>query len=283
LGKKPKLKATRAIFFQEIPFRGFFIDRNGKMFDSNLITRNSVMHSLDPRVKIVVVVAFSIVIAVCSKWSALILGLSISLLFVLLSWLPLKTILIRLMVVNGLVLFLWMFLPFSFDGEPIFTIGPLTATKEGVSYAALLTLRSNVILLACVCLASTTSILTIGSAMRQLGIPGKAVQLFFFTYRYLHVIYLEYQHLANALKIRGFQPRTSMHTYRTYAYLIGMLLVRSYERSERIRNAMLCRGFSGRFYNLTEFSLKPFDFIMLFIMLLALASIVLLQWTQIVY
>jgi cobalt/nickel transport system permease protein len=185
--------------------------------------------------------------------------------------------------VNGLVLFLWIFLPFSFEGEPLFTLGPLTATKEGVSYAALLTLRSNIILLACICLASTTSILAIGGAMRQLRIPDKAVQLFFFTYRYLHVIYLEFQRLINALKIRGFQPRTSIHTYRTYAYLIGMLLVRSYERSERIRNAMLCRGFNGRFYNLTDFSLKPFDFIIFFIMFLALLMVALLQWTQIIY
>ncbi len=268
---------------KEISSRGFFIEQNGKMFESALINGNSVMHNLDPRVKIVVVAVFSIVIAICSKWSALILGLFIALLLVLLSRIPLKNIFIRLIVVNGLILFLWLFLPFSFDGEPIFTIGPLCATKEGILYAALLTLRSNVILLACICLASTTSILTIGCAMRQLRIPGKTVQLFFFAYRYVHVIYLEYLRLSNALKIRGFQPKTGMHTYRTYAYLIGMLLVRSYERSIRIQNAMLCRGFRGRFYNLKEFSLKPFDFAVFFVMLLALGIIALLQWTQIIY
>ncbi len=254
-----------------------------KMFDSRLINGNSVIHALDPRVKIVAVAVFSIVIAICSKWSALILGLFIAVLLVLLFRLPLKTVCTRLVLVNGLILFLWLFLPFSFEGESIFTIGPLNATKEGVLYAAFLTLRSNIILLAFICLVSTTPVVSIGYAMRQLRIPGKTVQLFFFAYRYLHVIHLEYQRMLNALKIRGFQPKTSIHTYRTYAYLIGMLLVRSYDRSERIRNAMVCRGFRGRFYNLREFAMKPFDFFMLFIMLLALGTVALLQWTQIIY
>ena len=89
--------------------------------------------------------------------------------------------------------------------------------------------------------------------------------------------------MVNALKIRAFQPRTSLHTYRTYAYLVGMLLVRSYDRSERVRNAMVCRGFKGRFYDLSEFSLRPFDFVMIFVFFMVLILIVLLQWTTLIY
>ncbi|MBW1850072.1 MAG: cobalt ECF transporter T component CbiQ [Deltaproteobacteria bacterium] len=253
------------------------------IFDNGYINGNSVIHSLDPRVKIMTVAAFSVVIAVCSRWAALIPGLFLSLLFVLFARVPLKNVFIRLIPVNGLIVFLWLFLPFSFEGKPIFTIGPLVATEEGVLYAMLLTIRSNIILLALISLVSTTSIFTLGRAMGHLRIPGKMVQLFFFTYRYLHVIQLEYQRMVNALKIRGFQSKTGMHAYRTYAYLVGMLLLRSYDRSERIRNAMLCRGFKGHFYDLSEFSLKPFDFITLFFMFLALGIIALLQWTRIIY
>jgi len=119
--------------------------------------------------------------------------------------------------------------------------------------------------------------------MGQLRIPNKMVQLFFFTYRYLHVIHQEYLRMLNALKIRSFQPKTGMHTYRTYAYLVGMLLVRSYDRSERIRDAMLCRGFRGRFYDIREYYLKPFDYAMMFMVFLALLLIVLLQWTKVIY
>jgi cobalt/nickel transport system permease protein len=253
------------------------------MFDNDLTYGKSMIHALDPRVKIIAVAAFSILIAVCSRLSALVPGIFLSILLLLLSSLRLRRVLVRVGLANGFILFLWFFLPFSFDGERAFTIGPLTATEEGLRYAVMITLRSNIILLALICLMSTTSIFTIGRALRQLLVPAKLIQLFFFTFRYLHVMQTEYQRLINAMKIRGFQPRTSMHTYRTYAYLFGMLLVRSYDRSERIRNAMLLRGFRGRFYDLGEFSLKPSDFVIMFFIITVLGGIVLLQWTRIIY
>ncbi len=187
------------------------------------------------------------------------------------------------MLANGLILFLWFFLPFSLEGSILWTIGPLNATKEGVLYASLLTVRSNIVLLLLISLISTASVFTLGRAMGQLRVPNKIIQLFFFTYRYLHVIHLEYVRLVKALKIRGFQPKSNLHTYRTYAYLIGMLLIRSYDRSERIQNAMLCRGFKGRFYDLSEFSLRPCDIIFMLLLLLAAAIIALLQWTKILF
>ena len=61
------------------------------------------------------------------------------------------------------------------------------------------------------------------------------------------------------MKMRGFRPRMNWHTYRTYGYLVGMLLVRSLERSERIVAAMKCRGFRGRFYLLDHFAFSSAD------------------------
>jgi cobalt/nickel transport system permease protein len=73
------------------------------------------------------------------------------------------------------------------------------------------------------------------------------------SYRYLFVIEQEYQRLLRAVKIRGFVPRTSMHTYRTYAHIIGMLFVRAAARADRVYHAMLCRGFKGQFFCLQDF------------------------------
>ncbi len=243
------------------------------MFDDGFISDNSVIHRFDPRFKIVIATVFSFVIALSSRWTALIPGLFFSVLLVSLARLPLKKVGIRLLLVNGLIFFLWLFLPFSVEGSPLFSIGALTATKEGALHAAIITVRSNTIVLALISLISTSPVFALARAMGQLGIPGKIVQLFFFTYRYLHVIDLEYNRLIKALKTRGFQPKTNLHTYKTYAYLVGMLLIKSYDRSERIQNAMLCRGFKGRFYNLSEFTVKPLDLIMMPLMLLAIITI----------
>jgi cobalt/nickel transport system permease protein len=256
-------------------------ERQVEVFEQGIRNGRSVIHRFDPRLRLVVAALFAVVVAVSSRWAALSLGLLFSLALVLSVRLSMKGVLKRLAVVNGLILFLWVLLPFSTAGRPLLYVGPLVATEEGVRYAALLTVRCNVILLGLIGLLSTNSLFTLGRAMGEIRVPDKLVQLLFFTYRYLHVIQQEYEQLIRALKIRGFRASTGMHTYKTYAYLIGMLLVKSYDRSVRVRNAMLCRGFRGRFYNMTEFRIRGSDVYILLFMLLAIAAMGLIQWTSI--
>jgi cobalt/nickel transport system permease protein len=69
--------------------------------------------------------------------------------------------------------------------------------------------------------------------------------------------------MRQAMRARGFKPRTDTHTYRTFAWLVGMLLVKSWDRAERVHGAMLCRGFRGRFYTLAAFTARPADYLFL--------------------
>jgi cobalt/nickel transport system permease protein len=79
-------------------------------------------------------------------------------------------------------------------------------------------------------------------------------------FRYLHVLQVEYQNLWSAMLIRGFKRRSfSWHTYKHYAYLIAMVLIKSYERSQKVYEAMLCRSFSGEFHFETNFKLSVAD------------------------
>ncbi|MCD4723097.1 MAG: energy-coupling factor transporter transmembrane protein EcfT, partial [Desulfobacula sp.] len=106
----------------------------------------------------------------------------------------------------------------------------------------------------------------------------KLVHIFYFSYRYIHVINLEYVRLTNAMKIRCFIPRNNLHTYKSFAYLIGMLILKSYERSHRIYNAMLCRGFKGKFYILESYEINASDWLFGIISLLFIAGLVVIQW-----
>lgn len=249
-----------------------------EVLEEGFIVGNSVIHRLDPRIKTFVAGIFSIVVAVSDRFSALIPALLIALSFTFLARLPIQRVVVRLLIVNAFVLFLWLLLPFTTEGAPLFSLGPLTATKAGILLATLITLKSNTIILTLMALMSTMSIFTMGRALRDLRVPVKFVNLIFLTYRYIHVIYLEYRRLIQAAKIRGFHPGNNIHTYRTYAYLVGMLLVKSYERAERVRAAMLCRGFQGKFYDLREFNLNAKDLVILFLMLTGVSGIALLQW-----
>jgi cobalt/nickel transport system permease protein len=243
---------------------------------------DSLIHHLDPRVKIVLVFLFSVVVAVSTRFVVLVSALALGVCVTWLARVPIKGLLRRLAPVNMLIIFLWFFLPFTVEGEPLFSVGPLVGTHEGVLYAARISIKSNVIIIMLIALVASTSILTLGHAMHELRVPKKIVHLFFFTYRYIHVIHREYLRLVNAMKVRGFRPGTNMHTYKTFAYLVGMILVRSSDRAQRVHNAMLCRGFRGNLYSLSEFSLKARDVISLILMLTLILVLGVLEWTRII-
>lgn len=69
----------------------------------------------------------------------------------------------------------------------------------------------------------------------------------------------EYIKIKRAVLARGFNPKTNIFTYKTYAYILGALLLKSFERSEEVYKAMLCRGFKGFFPLFEHFKLKKLD------------------------
>jgi len=242
----------------------------------------SLLHRLDPRVKIVLAAAFAIIIATSDRLAPVIFGLCGSAILLAIARLNFGLVLKRLLFVNLFIFFLWLFLPFTFSGETLFRVGSLVATTEGVRYALLITLRCNAIVIAMLALLSTTTLVRLGHALSRLSVPDKMVHIFFFTVRYFFVIHGEYLRLKNAMRVRCFRPRTNFHTYRSYAYLVGMLLVRSFDRSERILAAMKCRGFKNRLYVLDHFAAarRDFAFATLFAMFLVIVG--LMQWTQVI-
>ena len=253
------------------------------MLEKSFATGDSIIHRLDPRGRIIVACAFSIIVAISNRFTALLFALFLSMIFAFLARLPFKKILSRLLVVNILIFLFWIVIPFTFAGEPLFGIGPLTASREGIVYTALITIKSNSIIIAIMALISTMPVFKMGRAMRYLYVPSKITHLFLFTYRYIHAIHREYIRLKEAMDIRGFRPGNNLHTYRSYAYLVGMLLVKSHDRAERVRAAMLCRGFRGRFYDLSQFSMGISDLIILIIMLMAVSGVGIFQWIIIIF
>lgn len=241
---------------------------------------DSFLRKLDPRGKIIVVFLFSIVVAAANRLQVLLWSLVLGLLMVMAAKVPAKELFKRLIPVNMLILFLWFFLPFTFGGKPLFFLGPLAVTREGVLYATRISIKSNAMMLMLIALVASTPIFSMGHAMHQLGIPQKIVHLFFFTYRYIHVIYREYLRLKNSMKIRGFTPKTCLHTYKTFAYMVGMLLVKSFDRAQRVHNAMLCRGFNGDLYSLSKFSFKKRDIVSMVLMLTVILFLGVLEWKK---
>lgn len=239
---------------------------------------NSFFHRLDPRVKIITAALFSLVVALTYELNILYISAVTVLAILVAARLSMKKVFLRLIVVNGFILVLWLFLPFTTPGKTLFTLCGFEVSREGVDYAVLITIKSNTIVIACIALLSTCSVFKLVNALHYLYVPDKLVQIFFFSYRYIHVINLEYIRLTNAMKVRCFKPGTNLHTYKSFAYLIGMLILKSYERSNRIYNAMLCRGFKGKFYILESYEIHASDWFFGIIALLFIVGLVALQW-----
>ena len=158
----------------------------------------------------------------------------------------------RLLHVEAFLLLLFATLPFTLPGQPLVSLGPLTASVEGVERAALIAAKVSASVLILATLLGAVEPVRLGSALRGLHVPETLVRLFVLTARYLSLIRDEARRLIEAMRVRGFRPGSNRHSWRSYGHLVGMLLVRALARAQRVEEAMLCRGYEGRFPRLAQ-------------------------------
>ncbi len=211
------------------------------MLSEAFMVGSSIPHRLDPRERLIFTLLFSIITAVSQQFFTLFAAISFSLFFIFLAELPLLEVARRLVVINVFNLILFLVLPLTYDGNDLFYIGTFTASKEGLLLAVRITLKSNAIVMTFIALIATMSIATLGNSLNRLRLPD------------------EYLRLVTAMRARGFKPKSNVHTYRTYAYLFGMLLIKALSRADHVYQSMLCRGFKGKFYCLEVFSFSRLD------------------------
>lgn len=152
----------------------------------------------------------------------------------------------RLLHIEGFVALLAITLPFTIPGHEIFSLGPLSASVEGLTRAAVVGLKITTSSILILSLLAREEPERIGSALHQLKMPATLTKMFVLMVRYLSLIRSESQRLRDAMKARSFIPRSDRHTWTSYGRLIGMILLRAMERAARVEEAMRCRGYTGR-------------------------------------
>ena len=229
------------------------------------------IRAIDPRMRILAALAFGIcVVSLTALWTVA-MALGLALLMLVFSRQPVWQTLRRMAVMDGFIVFTLVLLPLTVPGPAALHILGLPASWAGLRMACEIILTANAVILALMTLVGSMDPVTLGHALHRLYLPDALVHLMMFTIRYVDVLRGEYLRLRSAMKVRGFRPGTNLHTYRSLGYLIGMILVRAIERSERILAAMKCRGFEGRIFLLQDFRLTPRDWIFTIIFMLALA------------
>jgi cobalt/nickel transport system permease protein len=220
--------------------------------------RPSLIHELDPRVKLVVTLAFILTTALvpAGAWPVYILLLAFILSVEMLSELGISYVLKRALLALPFVLAAFPVI-FTMAGPAIFqfTIGKwiFTASQTGLERFISVSLKSWISVQAAIVLASSTSFPDLLLAMRAIRIPRLLVAIFGLMWRYLFVLADEAIRLMRARAARsGASDRTSHKLGGSLAWrarvtggMAGNLFLRGFERSDRIYSAMLARGYDG--------------------------------------
>lgn len=163
------------------------------------------------------------------------------------SHLPVTFLLQRLRYPSWFILAIVIFLPFVAGDTPIFTWGYLTIKQEGCWAALLVSVRFFCILTVSLVLFGTAPFLSSIKAMRSLGLPQAIVDMSLLAYRYLEELGEMLTTMQRAMRLRGFQNQKFNRRYlKVCAQLAGSILVRSYERSLRVYQAMILRGYGSQ-------------------------------------
>lgn len=162
-----------------------------------------------------------------------------------------RALLARLLWLAYLAAGLVLALPFTTPGSPAFALrlGGLTlaGSREGLAQAGLLCLRMLACFLPALALAASTPPAELLGTLARLGVPRLFVALAGMAVRYVSVLRDEARRQAVARRSRGYRPgRALWHrpTLRTTAQMVGALLLRAYDRSERVYWAMMSRCYS---------------------------------------
>lgn len=226
-----------------------------------LANGNTAIHRLDARAKVLVTLVFILCIVSYNRYelAALFPFFIFPIVMISLAGLPPLFILRKIILLCPFVLAVGIFNP-VFDREILFQLGPLGISGGWISFVSIM-VRSILTVGAAFILVGVTGFTAICHALERLGMPQVfAVQLLFL-YRYIFVLTEVGSRATSARELRSCGKKG--RGIRSFSSLIGHLLLRTWQRAERIHMAMLARGFTGEFRTrqATCFGWAEFNFI----------------------
>ncbi len=196
---------------------------------------DSPIHRLDPRVKIVALLA-AILIVVSEprgEVGAFWLYYMLAAILLAVSRIPLSFVMKRCLMVTPFILM---------------AAGLMLLTGSGNSYdvAASIALKAFAAVILLTILTSTERFHRLLGGMRALKMPELLGTLSAFMYRYAFILSDEVMRTTRARQSRT-PGRLKTGRFRAYGNQAATIFLRSWERSETVYNAMCSRGFTGRF------------------------------------
>ena len=242
-------------------------------------TIESPIHRVDPRFKIIVsfMMLLSIVLTPNSRFIDYALFAPLIATMIIVSKIPIGAVLRRMMVIIPLVCLIAVSLPFTVPGPAIAKfhfIIPLTLSETGLTQFAAVVIKATLAVWIMTLLTTTTRFRDLIAGMQKLHLPSIFTSILGFMYRYIFLFIDEAEHIniGRASRSFGRHPWLKM---KGFGWMLSSLFVRSFERGERIYQAMCARGFEGDYQTLTIMRATTRDWIFSIILV---ACIILIKW-----
>jgi cobalt/nickel transport system permease protein len=210
----------------------------------DLAMKETVIHKIHPLVKLLTTVIYLTVVVSFGKYeigSLLPLFFYPVMLFAL-AELPVKPLLLRILFVAPLIIGIGILNPL-FDHQ-VFYLGGITISRGWVTFFSIF-IKCVLTVTAAILLIATTGMDRLAAALRMLKIPRLFVLQLLLTYRYISVLMEEIARILRAYSLRA-PGQKGVHRS-AWGSLAGQLILRTFDRAQRVYEAMCLRGFTGEY------------------------------------
>jgi cobalt/nickel transport system permease protein len=234
----------------------------------------SPIHRLEPRIKVLATLLFILSNALLpdGAWLAYLAAWGLVLVITRLAQLELGYAVRRSVVALPFALAA-LSVVVNLPGQPlaVWSIGSwqLVPTDAGLIRFLSIVVRSLLSVQMAILLTATTAVPDLLHALRHLRLPDLLVSIVAFMLRYLVVLVDEAQRLLRAREARSARPADGggggslFWRARVTGNMAGQLFLRSYDRSERVYQAMVARGYRGQLRTLHPHELRRRDWLAL--------------------
>jgi cobalt/nickel transport system permease protein len=129
----------------------------------------------------------------------------------------------------------------ALDRASAFTFGVVAVSYGVISFVSLLC-KAYLCVMAALILIAVTRLRCLANELARLGVPNVLIVMLEVTYRYIGILINQAHSMHIAYSLRG--PRRKGIAIGDMGPFVGQLLLKSFDRADRIYNAMKCRGYA---------------------------------------
>ena len=217
---------------------------------------NSVVHRLDPRTKLLMLVVYIVTLFLANNWAAYLLVLSFLITFIAISSIPLKAIVRGMKPLVMILIFTGILNIFVTTGEKLLvSFWIINIYLEGIIRAAFMIARILMLITGTFLLTYTTSPIALTDGLESLLGPLKKIRLpvhelammMCIALRFIPTLIEETDKIMSAQKARGadFETGSIFQRVKALVPILVPLFISAFRRADELATAMECRCYQG--------------------------------------